>query len=118
MDKPARLVVATVETRSEQPEAPSFLVLDPVVVTDSVDGAGAFRPPPFLGDPLRPIGPRHAMPAPPPGETERRVGGQKPERFDRLRRLEQPDRPRRFVRPVPPPTPALPRVHGGGRDPW
>src|SRR5260370_35120257 len=93
MDKPARLVVAAVETRSEQPEAPSFLVLDPVVVTDSVDGAGAFRPPPFLGDPLRPIGPRHPMPAPPPGEPERRGPRHKPKTPARPPPAPQPAHP-------------------------
>src|SRR6266436_3435673 len=96
MDKPARLVVAAVETRPEQPETPPLLLLDPVIVADRISGAGAFGPPPFLGNPLRPVGARHPVPAPPPRETERRVVWQQPERFDRLRRLEQPDRPRRF----------------------
>ena len=111
MDKPARLVIANVETRSEQPEAPPFLVLDPVIVADRVPAftgtsAGALWSPPFVGDPLRPIGPRDPMPASPPGETKRRIVGQKPKSFDRLRRLEQSDRPRRFVRDPHPPIPA------------
>jgi len=92
MDKPARRLVPTMETRPEQPEAPPLLVLDPVVVADLVDGTGAFRLPPFVGDSLRPIGTCHPMPAPPPDKAERRVVGQQPERFDRLRRLEQSDR--------------------------
>src|SRR5215472_13049913 len=117
MDKPARLVIAAVETRPEQPEAPSFLVLDPVIVADLVPafaktGAGRCRLPPFIGNPLRPVGPRHPVPAPPPGEPKRRVVRQQPECLDRLRRLKQPDRPRRLA-----PTPTLPRGHGGGRDP-
>ena len=77
MDKPARLVVAAVETRPEQPEAPPFLVLDPVIVAERFSRAGRFRLPPFIGDPLRPVGPRHPVPALPPGETERRVVGQR-----------------------------------------
>src|SRR6266478_6580922 len=89
MDKPARLAVATVETRPEQPEAPPLLVLDPVIVADCISGARAFGPPPFLGNPLRPVGPRHPVQTPPPDETERRVVGQQPEPFDRLRGLEQ-----------------------------
>src|SRR5712692_5518985 len=97
MDKPVRLVVAAVETRPEQPETPPLLVLDSVVVADRVDIAVRRRLPPFIRDPLRPVGPRHAMPAPPPGETERWVIGQEPEGFDRFRRLEQPDRPRGFA---------------------
>jgi hypothetical protein len=32
-----------------------------------------------------------------PGKAERRVVGQQPEGFDRLRRREQPDRSRRFI---------------------
>src|SRR6516225_2559459 len=98
MDKPARLAVAAVQTRAEQPEAPPFLVLDSVIVADRFYGAEALRSPPFVGDPLRPIGPRDPMPASPPRETKRRIVGQKPKSFDRLRRLEQSDRPRRFVR--------------------
>src|SRR5438874_7655701 len=93
MDKPARLMVVAVQTHPEQPEAPPLLILDPVIVADRISSAGAFRPPPLLGDPLRPIGPHHSVPAPPPGETERRVVGQQPERFDLFRRVEQPDRP-------------------------
>src|SRR6516225_1257915 len=103
MDKPTRLVIANVETCSEQPEAPPFLVLDPVIVADRVPAfvvtsAAALRSPPFVGDPLRPIGPRDPVPASPPGETKRRIVGQQPECFDRLGRLEQSDRPRRFIR--------------------
>ena len=75
--------------------------------------AGGFRPPPFLGDPLRAVGAHDPMPAPPPGEAERRVVGQQPERLDRLRRLEQPDRPRRFVEVPPRPDPLRPQ--GGER---
>src|SRR6516165_2340628 len=98
MDKPARLAVAAVQTRAEQPEAPPFLVLDSVIVADRFYSAEALGSPPFVGDPLRPIGPRDPMPASPPRETKRRIIGQKPKSFDRLRRLEQSDRPRRFVR--------------------
>src|SRR6516162_2323988 len=98
MDKPARLAVAAVQTRAEQPEALPFLVLDSVIIADRVYSAGALRSPPFVGDPLRPIGLRDPMPAPPPSEAKWRIVGQQPERLDRLRRLEQPDRPRRFVR--------------------
>src|SRR6516165_9203678 len=114
MDKPARLVVANVETCSEQPEAPPFLILDPVIVADRIDSAGALRSPPFVGDPLRPIGPRDPMPASPPGETKRRIIGKKPKGFDRLRRLEQPDRPRRprFV------IPAKAGIQGSGPRCW
>ena len=75
MDKPARRAVLAVQPRSEQPEAPPLLVLDPVIVTDCVDLAGAFWLPPFIGDPLRPIGAHYPMPATPPHETERRVVG-------------------------------------------
>src|SRR5271165_1744580 len=120
MDKPARRVFAAVETRPEQPEAPSLLVLDPVIIADRVDGAGTFGPPPFLGDPLRPISARHPMPAPAPRETKRRIVGQQPERLERLRRVEQPYRPRRFqVAPHPPSplgwVPPLPQCGRGGR---
>ena len=101
MDKPARRVVMAVEACAEQPEAPPFLVLTPVIVADRVDRAGSLRSPPFLGDPLRPIGARDPVPAPPPRKAERRIVGQQPERVDRLRRLEQPDRPRWFVRLYP-----------------
>src|SRR6202521_1242690 len=62
MDKPARLMVAGVKTRPEQPETPPLLVLDPVIVADRIDCAGPFRLPPFIGDPLRPIGAQHPMP--------------------------------------------------------
>src|SRR5882762_10442714 len=112
MDKPAWRVVTAVQTRPKQPEAPSLLVLDPIVIADRINRTGAFRPPPFLGDPLRPIGVHHPMPAPPPDEAERRVVGQQPERFDRLRRLEQPDRPRWFA---PTPHPPPPTCDPGGR---
>src|ERR1700746_2326415 len=50
MDKPARLAVTAVETRPEQPEAPPFLVLDPVIIAERPSDAGAFRLPPFIGD--------------------------------------------------------------------
>src|SRR5271170_2526133 len=93
MDKPARRAVAAVETRPEQPEAPPLLVLDPVIVADRIDGTGAFQPPPFIGDPLRPIGAHDPMPSPPPHEPKRRIVRQQPERLDRLRRVKQPDRP-------------------------
>src|SRR5690349_12048545 len=97
MDKPARRSVAAVETRSEQPEAPPFLVLDPIIIADRIDLAGRPRTPPFIGDSLGPIGPRHPVPSPPPPEPKRRVVGQQPERLDRLRRIEQPDRSRGFA---------------------
>src|SRR5712691_7096303 len=117
MDKPARRAVAALQTRPEQPEAPSLLVLDPVVIADRIDRTGAFRLPPFLGDPLRPIGACDTMPAPPPGKAERRVVRQQPERFDRLRRLEQPDRPRRFAPTPHPPSPVgwVPPIPHWGR---
>ena len=92
---------------AEQPEAPPLLVLDPVIVADRVGRAGTSRLPPFLGDPLRPVGARHPVRAPPPGEAERRIVGQQPKRLDRLRRLEQPDRPRR-------PLSSSPRKRGSG----
>ena len=97
MDKPARRVVAIGQTRPEQPEAPPFLVLDPVIVADRVGRAGACPAATILrrsAPARRPAS--DPMPAPPPGETKRRVIGQQPERLDRLRRLEQPDRPRWF----------------------
>src|SRR5271155_2895679 len=98
MDKPARFVVAAVETCPVQPEAPPLLVLDPIIIADRVPAfagirSGAFRPPPFVGDPLRPIGAHDPMPAAPPHESERRIVRQQPERLDRLRRLEQSYRP-------------------------
>src|ERR1700724_2371180 len=111
MDKPAWRVVIAVETRPEQPEASPLLVLDPVIISDRIGSTGAFRLPPFLGDPFRPIGVHHPMPAAPPDEAERRVVGQQPERFDRLRRLEQPDRPRGFD-PPPHPPPPRPVIRG------
>src|SRR5690242_8660475 len=120
MDKPARLVAATVETGPEQPEAPPLLSLDPVIVADRVDRAGAFRPPPFLGDPLRSVGAHDPMRAPPPPEPERRIVGQQPERLDRLRRIKQPYRPRRFASIPHPPRCArhlLPQCGRGGTKP-
>ena len=42
MDKPARRVVAVGKAGAEQPEAPPFLVLDPVIVADRIDSARAF----------------------------------------------------------------------------
>src|SRR6516162_3614222 len=114
MDKPARLAVAAVETRPEQPEAPPFLVLDPIIIADRIDLAGRLRPPPFLRDPLRSIGARDSMPAPPPHEPERRIVGQQPERLDRLRRFEQPDRSWRFTGDPPPhPSPLRPQGQRG-----
>src|SRR6516162_4796887 len=116
MDKPARRAVMAVQTRSEQPEAPPLLVLDPVIVADCISRGGPLRPPPLLGDPLRPVGPRDPIPAPPPREAERRVVGQQPERFDRLRRVEQPDWPwgPHFVIPADPRDgPQGPAVRGG-----
>ncbi len=56
-----RGVVAVGKACPEQPEAPPFLVLDPVIVADRIDSAGPFRPPPFFGDPLRPVGARHPV---------------------------------------------------------
>src|SRR5215472_15429292 len=97
MDKPARFVVAAVETRPEQPEAPPLLVLDPVVIADSLGGARPLRPPPFLGNPLGSIGLHHSMPAPSPGKMKGRVVRQEPERFDWIWRVEQPDRPQRLI---------------------
>ena len=97
MDKPAQRLVPTMQTRPEQPEAPSFLVLDSVIVADCITGTRPLWPPPFVGDPLRPVGPRDPVPTPAPSEAERRVVGQEPERLDGLRWLEQPDRPRWFV---------------------
>src|SRR5215472_3828459 len=93
MNKPVRLLAMAVESRAEQPETPPLLVLDPVIVADRIGGAGASRLPPFVGDPLRPVGLCHPMPAAPPHEPKRRVIGQQPERVHRLRRVEQPDRP-------------------------
>src|SRR6516165_4083508 len=98
MDKPAQRLVPTMETRPEQPEAPPFLVLDSVIVADCITGTRPLWPPPFVGDPLRPVGPRDPVPTPAPSEAERRIVRQEPERLDRLRWLEEPDRPRRFVR--------------------
>src|SRR5437868_15487856 len=95
MDKPARRAIVAVQTCPEQPEAPPILVLDPIIVADRVDIAGRRRLPPFIRNPLRPVGPRHPVPAAPPDEPKRRVIRQQPKRFDRLRRLEQPDRTRR-----------------------
>src|SRR5260370_9759360 len=92
MDKPAWGVGIAVQTRPEQPEAPSLLVLDPIVIADRIDRTGAFRPPPFLGDPLRPIGVHHPIPAPPPDEAERRGVRAQPQPF----------------RPAPTPPPAGP----------
>src|SRR6516225_8931144 len=102
MDKPARLMVAVVEARPEQPEPPPLLVFDPVIVADRIDRIGAIRPPPLLSDPFRSVGLRDPMLASPPHETERRIIGEHPKSVDRLRRLEQPDRPRRpyFVIPA------------------
>src|SRR5271163_4282234 len=97
MDEPARRVVAVGKSRPKQLEAPPFLVLDPVIVADRIDSARSLGPPPFFGDPLRPVGARHPVWAPPPGEAKRRVVGQQPKSVDRLRRLEQPDRTRRFA---------------------
>jgi hypothetical protein len=88
MDKPARRAVMAVQPRPEQPEAAPLLVLDPVVVADRVDLAGTSWLPPFIGYPLRPIGSRDPMPAPPPQETEWRIVGQEPERLDRFRWFE------------------------------
>src|SRR5467141_2652571 len=110
MDKPARRAIVAMQARPEQPEAPPFLVLDPVIIAERLSGAEAFRLPPFIGDPLRTVGARHPMPAAAPSKAERRIIGQQPKCFDRLRRLEQSDRPLRFA-----PTPALLRGHGGGR---
>src|SRR5271169_392529 len=97
MDEPARWVVAVGKACPEQPEAPPFLVLDPVIVADRIDSAEPFRLPPFFGEPLRPVGARHPVWAPPPRKTKRRVVGQQPKSVDRLRRLEQPDRTRRLA---------------------
>src|ERR1700737_3082542 len=96
MDKPARRAVVAVQTRPEQPEAPPLLVLDPVIVADRVPafaktGAGRRRLPPFIRNPLRPVGPRHPIAASPPGEPKRRGVGPQTECLDGLRRLEQPD---------------------------
>src|SRR5580704_18014605 len=102
MDKPARHVVPAVETSPEQPEAPTLLVFDPVIIADRIDFAGRLRPPPFVRDPLRSIGAHGPMPAPPPREPERRIVGQQPERLDRLRRVEQPDRAGWFAGDPPP----------------
>src|SRR5580704_9564038 len=118
MEKPARLAVAAVKTRPEQPEAPSLLVLDPVIIADRIDLAGRPRPPPFVGDPLRPVGAHDPMAAPPPHEPERRVVGQQPERLDRLRRVEQPDRAGWFAGDPPPhPSPLRPRGRRGSFGP-
>src|SRR2546423_14930265 len=109
MDKPARLVIAAVETRPEQPEAPPLLVLDPVIIADRVNGAGAFRAPPFVGDPLRSVGEHDPMPAAAPHEPERRIVPQQPERHDRFGRVEQSGRPGPCSRKAPPfPTPVPP----------
>src|SRR5215472_7685163 len=58
MDKPVRRLILTMETRPEQPEAPPLLVLDPVIIADGILGSRPFGSPPFVGDPLRSIGPR------------------------------------------------------------
>src|SRR5258706_1341992 len=109
MDKPARLVVAAVETRPKQPEAPPLLVLDPIIIADRIDLAGRPRQPPFVGDPLRPIGLRHPMPAAAPHEPKRRIVGQQPECLDRLRWIKQPDRAGWFAGDPPPhPSPLRP----------
>src|SRR5262249_41629348 len=97
MDKPARFVVAAVETRPEQPEASPLLILYPVVIADRLSGARPLGPPPFLGNPLGSVGLHHSMPAPPPGKMKGRVVRQEPERCDRVRRVEQPDRTRRLI---------------------
>ena len=119
MDKPARRRgPCRARPGAEQPEAPPLLVLDPVIVADRV---GVAEPSastiPRRSAPAR----RRAHPvrAPPPGEAERRVVGQQPERLDRLRRREQPDRARRLAEAPARPSPAarssrsLPRNGGG-----
>src|ERR1700756_5449612 len=108
MDEPTQFVVAAMKTCPKQPEAPPCLVFDPVIIADRIDIAGRFRLPPFLGDPLRPVGAHDPMSAPAPRETERRIVGQHPECLDRLRRLEQPDRARRSYSIAP----AKPGVQG------
>ena len=102
------------EARPEQPEAPPFLVLDPVIVADRIEsGADPSGHPCHHSSAIRsgPSAARHPVRAPAPGEAERRVVGQQPESFDRLRRLEQPDRTRRLCRSRSHPT--LPRTRGG-----
>src|SRR5215831_10111033 len=101
MDKPAWLVVIAVQTCPVQPETAPLLVLDAIIVADRIRSAGTFRLPPFVGNPLWPIGAHHPVPAPPPCETERRVVGQQPKGFDRLWRFEQPDRTGRSYSVVP-----------------
>src|SRR5207245_10807262 len=105
VDEPARRRVAR-QAGAEQPEAPTLLVLDPVVVANRVSDSRTALGPPFLGDALGPVGAQHPMPVAAPDEAERRIVGQDPIRLDRLRRPEQPDRARGFAKsphPNPPP---------------
>jgi hypothetical protein len=74
MDKPARRAVTAVKTRPEQPEAPSFLVLDPVIIADRVAGAGTLGLPPFVSDALRPAGVRARGPEAHSAEIVRPAG--------------------------------------------
>src|SRR5260370_30429289 len=77
--------------RAEQPEAPALLVLDPVIVANGIDRAGPVFGPPFLGDALGTVGAPYPIGAAAPGEAERRIVGQQPQRLDRLGRQEQAD---------------------------
>src|SRR6185437_1434843 len=86
-------------TPAEQPEAPPLFVLDPEIVADRAHLTVAL--PPFPRDSLRPVGPPHPMPYPPPREGHRWVVGQQSHRVHRLRRVQQPHRSGQVSRPSP-----------------
>ena len=89
---------------AEQPEAAAVVVLDPVVVAERRHDIGRRPaavgpgPPPFVGQPLRPLGAHDAVGVPAPVEHRRRIVGHEGRDIDRLGPLQQSRRPRALER--------------------
>src|SRR6185312_17300702 len=71
VQEPARRPFALIEPGTEEPEPPSLLVLDAVVVAQLLGFRAAT--PPFAQNALRPLGTAHAMLPPAPAEEGRRI---------------------------------------------
>src|SRR3546814_4312148 len=92
-----------VEPGPVDPEPAPRLVLHPVIVPDEIGRLPPLRDlaaPPLEREPLRSLGPAHAMDPTAPAEQDRRIVGDRSRRLDRPRPAQQPDRPQPVGRPA------------------
>src|SRR6185437_7600778 len=90
--EPARRCRRPVEAIAIEPETPSRLILDTVIVAQLRRCRRS--PPPFSADAFRSVGPPHAVLQTAPAEEERRIVGYRRHRLDRFGPQQKADRPR------------------------